>query len=259
MRKHDIVKTIQLIIFILLTAFGCYKIFTNHSLYHMIASDPDVRIMFALLWFVLGLSFFFIFLDFSFSASYKKDYRELDFAVHSDPVAGIANRYSCDALIEKYLDRPLPDTLGCIMFDLTNIQEINTLYGHLQGNAVIRDFSNILKLASVNMCFVGRNGFNMQKKNTKHKTELSDYEASAASQETDPTDNPESQAIRIDEKEYLMRQVLNLPFTESQVIFLKYYQNMKLEDIAKMLDISRSSVKRYLISGRRRLKQLIEH
>ena len=56
-----------------------------------------------------------------------------------------------------------------------------------------------------------------------------------------------------------MRQVLNLPFTESQVIFLKYYQNMKLEDIAKMLDISRSSVKRYLVSGRRRLKQLIEH
>ena len=107
------------------------------------------------------------------------------------------------------------------------------------------------------ICF--RICFNMQKKNTKHKTELSDYEASAASQETDPTDNPESQAIRIDEKEYLMRQVLNLPFTESQVIFLKYYQNMKLEDIAKMLDISRSSVKRYLISGRRRLKQLIEH
>lgn len=160
MRKHDIVKTIQLIIFILLTAFGCYKIFTNHSLYHMIASDPDVRIMFALLWFVLGLSFFFIFLDFSFSASYKKDYRELDYAVHSDPLSGIANRYSCDALIEKYLDRPLPDTLGCIMFDLTNIREINTLYGHLQGNAVIRDFSNILKLASVNLCFVGRNGGN---------------------------------------------------------------------------------------------------
>lgn len=74
-----------------------------------------------------------------------------------------------------------------------------------------------------------------------------------------PYNNPENQAIRIDEKEYLMRQVLNLPFTESQVIFLKYYQNMKLEDIAKMLDISRSSVKRYLVSGRRRLKQLIGH
>lgn len=99
----------------------------------------------------------------------------------------------------------------------------------------------------------------MQKKNTKHKTELSDYEASAASQEADPYDNPENQAIRIDEKEYLIRQVLNLPFTESQVIFLKYYQNMKLEDIAKMLDISQSSVKRYLVSARRRLKQLIGH
>ena len=50
------------------------------------------------------------------------------------------------------------------------------------------------------ICF--RICFNMQKKNTKHKTELSDYEASAASQEADPYNNPEKQAIRIDEKEY---------------------------------------------------------
>ena len=107
------------------------------------------------------------------------------------------------------------------------------------------------------ICF--RICFNMQKKSAKHKTELGEYEASAKIQEADPYDTPESQAIRIDEKEYRMRQVLNLPFTESQVIFLRYYQNMKLADIAEMLDISRSSVKRYLISGRRRLKQLMDH
>lgn len=160
MKKHNTIKTLQLILFLAITAFGLYRIFTNRELHHLIGVNPSVRLMMFLLWIVLGLSYFFIFLDFCFFSSYKKDYRELDYAVHSDPVAGIANRYSCDALIEKYLDRPLPPSFGCVMFDITNIQEINSLYGHLKGNMLIRDFSNILKLASVELCFVGRNGGN---------------------------------------------------------------------------------------------------
>lgn len=126
----------------------------------MVASDPSIRILCIALWLVLGLSFLFIYKDFSFFSSYKKDYRELNYAVHSDPLSGIANRFSCDVMIEKYLDRPLPEDLGCIMFDLSNVSEINKLYGHLQGNQLIRDFSNILDLASTDLCFVGRNGGN---------------------------------------------------------------------------------------------------
>ena len=63
-------------------------------------------------------------------------------------------------MIERYLDKPIPENLGCIMFDLTNLHEVNTHYGHLQGNRLIRDFSNILHLASANVCFAGRNGGN---------------------------------------------------------------------------------------------------
>ena len=106
------------------------------------------------------LVFLFTFIDFSLFASFKHDYSELDYAVHSDPVAGIANRYSSDAIIEPYLDKPLPENMGCIMLELSNIKEINELYGHVQGNKLIRDFSNILKLTSVNLCFVARNGGN---------------------------------------------------------------------------------------------------
>ena len=48
-----------------------------------------------------------------------------------------------------------------------------------------------------------------------------------------------------------------LPFSESQVILLRYFRNMKLEEIADMMQISQSSVKRYLNSGREKLaKQL---
>ena len=70
--------------------------------------------------------------------------------------------------------------------------------------------------------------------------------------------SPEEAVIKVDSKEYLMNQILNLPFTESQVILMKYYQNLKLNDIAQLMDISRSSVKRYLASGRERLAKVLQ-
>lgn len=160
MKKFDLLKTIQLVLFVGLAAVSLFKILTDSRLYHLVATDPQIRTLCILLWLVLVLSFLFIFLDFSHFSSFKREYKELDFAVSSDPVAGIANRYSCDTLIEKYLDKPLPDNIGCIMFELTNLREINKSYGHLQGNDLIRDFSLILQTSSANMCFVGRNGGN---------------------------------------------------------------------------------------------------
>lgn len=160
MKRFDVFKTIQLIIFIAVTAFCVIMVISDEDLYHLIANNGHIKLICAMLWGSLGLTFLFIFFDFSLFSSFKSDYRELDYAVHSDPVAGIANRYSCDVLIEKYLDQPLPENLGCIMFDLSNIAEINRLYGHIKGNTLIHDFSNILKLTSVDLCFVGRNGGN---------------------------------------------------------------------------------------------------
>lgn len=160
MKKLDIFKTIQLIIYIILTGLCVYTIVMDPDVYQYIATNPAIRLICGALWAVLGMSFLFLFLDFSFFSSFKRDYRDLDFAVHSDPLSGIPNRFSCDALIEKYLDQPLPKDMGCIMFDLSNIGEINRLYGHVEGNTLIKDFSNILKMASVDLCFIGRNGGN---------------------------------------------------------------------------------------------------
>ena len=160
MKKFDIFKTVQLLIFVALAGLGLFLILTDSRLYQLVATDSQIRTLCILLWAALGLSFLFIFMDFTLFSSFKREYRELDFAVHSDPVSGIANRNSCDALIEKYLDKPLPENLGCIMFDLTNIKEINEAHGHIQGNALIRDFSSILQSTSMNLCFVGRNCVN---------------------------------------------------------------------------------------------------
>lgn len=160
MKKFDILKTIQLVLFIVLAAAGVLLILTDRELYQMIANNTHIRALCILLWATLVLSFLCIFMDFNHLFTLKKDYRELDFAVASDPVAGIANRYSCDSIIEKYLDKPLPSNIGCIMFDLTSIEKANRIWGHLKGNELIHAFSSILQSSSVNLCFVGRNGGN---------------------------------------------------------------------------------------------------
>ncbi len=160
MKKQDILKIIQLIVFVLLTAVCVYCIVLDPEIYHLIAQDAHIRLVCVLLWITLGLSFLFILLDFNFSSAFKKDYRELDYAVHSDPLSGLANRLSADAMIEKYLDKPVPDDFACMMIDLTNIRQTNELYGHLAGNMLIRDFSDMLNTASAGLCYVARNGGN---------------------------------------------------------------------------------------------------
>lgn len=159
-KKFELVKTVQLLLIFAIAITGLSVIFTNSELYHMIGSNASVRILCVLLWLTMLVSFLFIFWDFSTHSSFKKDYRELDYAVYNDQIAGIANRYSCDAMINKYADKPLPDNIGCVMLDISNIRQINEQYGHMQGNEIIQEFSNILHVASLGICFVGRNGGN---------------------------------------------------------------------------------------------------
>lgn len=160
MKKNSIYKTVQLVIFIILAVAMIALVLLNPRVYHQAASDPAMRLLCIGLWITLGLSFLFLFLDFFYFLSYRKDYKEMGYALHFDPVSGIANRFSCDMVVEKYLDKPLPLHMASITIDLDNIQQINHLYGHRQGNLSITDFSSILNSAATDLCFVGRNGGN---------------------------------------------------------------------------------------------------
>ena len=160
MKRFKLIKTIQLIIYLLVLT-GCVAlIVTDRDLFHDVAHHPGLRLLAVCLWGVFGVSFLFLLLDFSNLHHYRRDYRELDYAVHSDPLSGLANRNSCDAIIEQYQGKPLPRDVGCVMLVLRSIRQINERHGHAKGNEVIRDFSTILKLSSVSLCFVGRNGGN---------------------------------------------------------------------------------------------------
>ena len=67
--------------------------------------------------------------------------------------------------------------------------------------------------------------------------------------------DPEDLAVKQDFEDRLVRQILKLPFSESQAIILRYFRNMKLDEVADMMDISVSSVKRYLESAKKKLQR----
>ena len=101
-----------------------------------------------------------------------------------------------------------------------------------------------------------RTCFNMHRKQNRYDMEINDY--NNINTNSANVHNPEDQVVRVDEQEYIMKKILDLPYTEGQVIIMKYYQDMKLEDIAQVMEISRSTVKRYLNSGREKLGELLE-
>lgn len=69
--------------------------------------------------------------------------------------------------------------------------------------------------------------------------------------------NPEMNTEFIDETDIVKRAVSKLPFSEQQVIVMRYYNEMKLEEISAALSISRSTVKRNLIRGKEHLEKLL--
>ena len=73
-------------------------------------------------------------------------------------------------------------------------------------------------------------------------------------QDPHPDTNPELHYQQKDEYSRLTDALEQLPFNEKQVLIMRYYNDMKLEEIAAAMEISRSSVKRYIASGQEQLK-----
>ncbi len=70
----------------------------------------------------------------------------------------------------------------------------------------------------------------------------------------DLSDTPEKMYEKKDESSNLQAALEKLPFLEKQVIILRFYRDMKLDDIAKYLSVSKSTIKRQLISAQNHLK-----
>lgn len=130
-------------------------------------------------------------------------------------------------------------------------------------------FKNLIKLKDPTLVISWLNQinfhvcYNLHKKQARYNKEIEMSDDTLYDPPVNPGEpgyyaSPEEDIIKVDSKEYLMNQILKLPFTESQVILMKYYQNLKLREIAQLMGISRSSVKRYLNAGRERLAKVLQ-
>ncbi|MDD3218020.1 MAG: diguanylate cyclase [Lachnospiraceae bacterium] len=160
MKKINRIKTAQMIIYIILTITCIIMVAGNSETRNLVAKNPYLLTICSIFWLMVVINFLFLFLDFYHFANLHKSMRRLNKAAYADSITGIPNRFSCDSLIEKYIGKPLPANIGCIMLDITNLIEINQELGRENGDAAIRQFSDILHLLSAGVCFVGRNGGN---------------------------------------------------------------------------------------------------
>lgn len=160
MKRFDRIKTLQLVLLVAFTAVALVSIIRDPELYNLIATNRAAKTISVILWVTLGTSFLFLLYDFSSYADMRRENMELDNAVYSDALTGIANRYSVDAFMGQFLGKPLPEDMGVVTLEMTNLQEINKAQGHSGGDLAIQSFATILQDAAGRACFIGRNGGN---------------------------------------------------------------------------------------------------
>ena len=109
-----------------------------------------------------------------------------------------------------------------------------------------------LNRISFNVCF------DMQKKLKTSDCQTIELELLEIVEDNHPYSDPEEAFRKKDEYQRLMEALEQLPFQEHQVIVMRFFNNMKLEDIAAACDISRSTVKRYLAQGQETLRKKLK-
>lgn len=159
MKKLSSLKVIHFAFTFVLTLLCIYELLQPQLRAQVFRSAPATTLFFCV-WALLLVDYVFLLLDFHALSVTKSDYNELYNAVYADQASGLPNRFSCDVMIDKYSDGPLPAELSCVIVNLTSLFEINDRFGHSEGNRALRDFSSIISSAAVSLCFVGRNGGN---------------------------------------------------------------------------------------------------
>lgn len=130
---------------------------------------------------------------------------------------------------------------------------------HLAQDAVqeiyIAAYRNIDKLSDPTLfvAWLNRISFHVcydihQKQNSHF--DLTDPELLNLIRDEHPNSNPETLVLYANEIELLYQAMDELPFHERSVLIMRYYNGMKLDEIASAMDLSRSTVKRYIASGR---------
>lgn len=152
-------KIFQLSLFILLEFFFFLLLLLNTSLLKTFGDSLQGIILFCILVVLFILSILFLIYDLlqlKHLLAISKTWEKLAYL----DKAGIHNRYSLDLLLSSYSTPESLENVGCCLFTIKNLDEINKKAGREAGDEVIKNFCNILDASGAKYGFVGRNGGN---------------------------------------------------------------------------------------------------
>ncbi|MBV1929687.1 MAG: diguanylate cyclase [Gammaproteobacteria bacterium] len=94
------------------------------------------------------------------SDALEQDYTRIEQLSITDPLTQLSNRSHTDEYLKKHLSHGLParHALIVIIADIDHFKAVNDNYGHLAGDHVLREFSQLLKEHTRTQDFVGRWG-----------------------------------------------------------------------------------------------------
>ena len=82
----------------------------------------------------------------------------MEYFFFTDSKLNMPNRTACDLFIKNNAERILGDSYGCVVMELTNLSHVNNERGRVQGDQMMRRFSDIIKEAASTCGTVYYNG-----------------------------------------------------------------------------------------------------
>lgn len=153
-------KIIQLCLLLGIEIFFFLVLTYNPNLARQIYSNRALFTLCGVTWILMIFNFLCLLFDFIKLRGFAAESHALKKAAYLDSLTGIPNRHSLDAIFQTYTTPESLSEVGCAMFSISNLKEVNEKKGHSYGDVLIRDFCNIFEEVGDSYGFVGRNGGN---------------------------------------------------------------------------------------------------
>lgn len=153
-------KVIQLCILLAIELFFFLVLTYNPNLARQIYSNKSLFTLCAITWILMIFNFLCLLFDFFKLRAFAAESHQLNKMAYLDNLTGIPNRHSLDAVFQTYATPESLQGVGCAMFTISNLKEINETQGHSAGDILILDFCNIFEEVGDQFGFVSRNGGN---------------------------------------------------------------------------------------------------
>lgn len=97
--------------------------------------------------------------------------------------------------------------------------------------------------------------FRIQQEQKAYENKIAQYKKNGPLPETKDTSG--EARLTLEEQENLLRQILSLPFPESQTLVMKYYQNLSEDEISNIMEVRRRTVQKYIERGKQKLGHIL--